>query len=150
LCVGQGRSRHRDEIDLVWIRPEEVSSPEWLGSELASHVAAFGRWLHGSGTWKSRAFVSPRAVERKRRHLQTRVAALRESWASLSLAARRKHLTRLRRDLQRLDVMLEGRPVPPSPILDEAWSSHADHAQEFGRLLRQANLDDTAFGDNLP
>jgi predicted nucleotidyltransferase len=32
-------------LDLLWLRPETVDSVEWLGSELAGHIAAYGRWL---------------------------------------------------------------------------------------------------------
>src|SRR5260370_5639721 len=40
-------------LDCVLLTPEEVSDSFWLGSELASHVAAYGRWAKGAGEWRS-------------------------------------------------------------------------------------------------
>ena len=46
--VGARAIGARAPFDLIFVASETLASRRWLGSELASHVAAYGRWLHGS------------------------------------------------------------------------------------------------------
>jgi len=75
LCVGNGERFKDSMIDIVWIRPDKLFSPEWLGSELAGHVSKYGQWLKGEGKWRTRVFVSriQRGIRSKKLKLGFRV-----------------------------------------------------------------------------
>src|SRR6516162_4429065 len=61
LLVGEGHAVRSRELDIVWIRPAMIRSESWLGSELASHVAVYGRWLLGPDDWRYEVRISPDA-----------------------------------------------------------------------------------------
>src|ERR1700752_2084658 len=61
LAVGPRYRVARSGLDLISISPEHVMSAEWLGSELASHIVAYGVWIHGEGRWKELTTLSERA-----------------------------------------------------------------------------------------
>jgi hypothetical protein len=145
LCVttAPGRRLKSARLDLLWLRPEIIDSPGWQGSELAGHVAAYGRWLRGPEDWKTEVFASPAAVQKKQRQLADRIQALEASWLNLAPAYRRRLFTLIRRDLQRLELLRQGRPVLPTPLLDHDWERIDDPMGSLVRLLRQAsNLGD--------
>lgn len=141
LCIGEGRSLAVPGLDLVWISPAELTTPGWLAGELAGHVAAYGRWLHGAPDWISAVACGPEAAARKARHLASRLAAIERAWPLLTAPYRRKHLTLLRRDLQRHALLARREPVPPSPSLDAAWRAHSDPAAALLALAAAARLD---------
>jgi predicted nucleotidyltransferase len=49
LLVGRGRRLHTDAMDLIWVTPDRLCNPQWLGSELANHVVAYGFMVAGGG-----------------------------------------------------------------------------------------------------
>jgi Nucleotidyltransferase domain len=126
----------RRDIDLVWIPRNELESSSWLGSELAQHVARYGMWLRGEGRWKTSVFASETAVARKVWKIRRRTAVLSRVWPSLSPGLRAKHLRLVRRDLQRLRLLMLGEPVPASHQLDASWGGAA------GELERALLTDD--------
>ncbi|WP_437840173.1 nucleotidyltransferase domain-containing protein [Sorangium sp. So ce1153] len=140
LVVGEGRTRHTQAVDLVWVSPRELATPAWLGSELAGHVARWGRWLHGAPDWVAEAGCGEMATEHKARRLASRLAALEQTWDLLSPAYRREHLTLFRRDLQRHALLAQGEAVPPSALLDETWQACADAPAEMLNLGSRAGL----------
>ncbi len=126
FVVGGNRDLLRDRLrafDIVWMPSGRLNDPMWLGSELAGHIANFGAWLVGSGAWRSRVFVSERAVQLKRAAVAHRLRGASSTWDLLSDTYRIAALARIRRDLQRLCRLLAGAPVPPTAWLDEEWRS---------------------------
>jgi predicted nucleotidyltransferase len=103
---------------LVFVTGEESV---WLGSELATHVAAHGLWLHGSGAWRADVDVS-RAAAAKVKVLRRDASVLMEYWDKLSPPRALEHLRRFRRDAQRLEVLRRGDGVPPAAWLDADWA----------------------------
>jgi predicted nucleotidyltransferase len=140
LVVGSGSSLHTQTLDLVRVTPHELASADWLASELACHVAVWGRWLHGAPDWVANISCGVSAAERKARRLASRLTALERAWGLLPPAYLCKHQLLVRRDLQRHAFLLRGEPVPPSPLLDEAWSACADPRAELVRLCQEARL----------
>lgn len=134
LCVGEGPRVRTQEFDVVWITPNVLASDEWLGSELACHVAKYGRWLKGRPDWGSRCFASSQAIERKRRAIVCRARALSKHVDRVSEELVWRCTIRIRRDVQRLKALLEQEPVPTTPSLDEAWAAGVNG--EVTRLLR--------------
>src|SRR5207237_4531789 len=65
---------------------------------------------------------------------EQRVAALSGCWCSLAPVLRRKHLTFVRRNLQRLSLLIHKVPIPPSALLDRAWSNE-NHDEAFHALV---------------
>jgi Nucleotidyltransferase domain len=135
LIVGDGKPVHTKRIDLVWIPPGAIRSERWLGSELASHVAAYGRWLLGADDWSSEAHISCTAVERKRIGVEFQLRELNGIWSSLLPAARARHITRLRRDVQRLSLLRNGEAVPPRHHLDATWMRNRSPPENLAELL---------------
>jgi hypothetical protein len=140
LCVGSGRSIDVPGLDLVWISPAALHSTSWLTSELAGHVACYGRWLHGDPAWTGAVAISPEAVDRKGRRVVRRLAALERAWPLLAPSHRRSRLTLLRRDLQRHALLAAGRVVPPTALLDAAWSARDDTGDALLALAEDAGL----------
>jgi hypothetical protein len=124
LCVGKGQSSSGRALDLVWIDEGTLASAGWLQSELAGHVAFYGRWLRGSPDWKSQVKCGQLAAERKALRIASRIRAMERGWGLLSGRQREEHCTLLRRDLQRHALLARGQPVPPGPVLDRAWRTH--------------------------
>jgi len=138
LCVGFGRRLKTEEVDLVWYTPEFILSPKWLGSELASHIAAFGVWLHGHDNWSKYVKVSEDAIDFKRHLICRRIAAMQRTWQHLAPDYRVKHVVKLRRDLQRLVIMKAGRAIPATPILDDEWVRMGSSCKAFLELLSES------------
>jgi hypothetical protein len=115
--------RCASKIDLVEIQKAQFTSSAWLGSELAGHIAAYGRWIVGDPTWAASVHCSKRAIERKGDRLKSRLQNMLRSWGILQPAYRKNFATVVRRDVQRYRCLVEGRPVAPSSILDDAWGT---------------------------
>lgn len=127
LCVGKGETRMTKLLDILWVDPDRCHSRQWLGSELAGHVAYYGKCLHGDDTWLSGVFASEEAIHHKRSQITERVETLKPRWERFLPVYHTKYLRLLRRDLQRHDCLARGNPVPPTPVLDELWSVTAEH-----------------------
>jgi len=121
FCVGNGNRLKKNFADIVWMVPDDVMKPKWLGSELANHIAKYGIWLKGKGDWRKSVFVSAKSVSFKKLLIRSRVNALEKLWDTLGREYRIKHVVKLRRDVQRLTLMLKGKAVEPSPWLDLRW-----------------------------
>jgi len=124
LCIGDGESIHLSRLDLIWVSEKDLTTRKWLGSELATHIAAYGKWLLGVDSWSQKAFVSRRAKQTKRRAVLTQSQELSRLWSSLLPSRQAKQARRLRRQVQRLAYLVDGRAVPSSPLLDLAWKRH--------------------------
>jgi len=123
LCIGSTHRRvRRNGIDLVPVRPELVASPLWLESELATHVAAYGRVLVGDESCLQKSTVTRRTELEKKSRIEGKLEALRRLSPLLSASRVARLLVRVRRDMQRLDSLVQGVPVPPTAELDRAWT----------------------------
>lgn len=141
MCIGSGLSRLGPSLDLVFVAPEDCRRERWLGSELAGHVARYGQWLVGEPDWVHRVRPSLDAKERKAEKLRRRLQAVEESFPLLDELYREKHFTLIRRDLQRHELLAQGEPVPPTPLLDQAWVRIPQAREELERLARGARLE---------
>jgi hypothetical protein len=126
LVVGDAEPIHRDGIDLVVVSATEVRSDSWLGSELASHIAAYGFWLKGEGSWREKAAISDDAVESKRRRLRAQIQTFIDLGRVQSSARRQQHAQGIRRQLQRLTLLSARKPMPTNPELDMQWNAMSD------------------------
>jgi hypothetical protein len=125
LVVGDGQTRSRSAIDLVWVTARELATREWLTSELAGHVARWGHWLRGEPEWTRGVRCGAEARDCKDARLASRLAALERAWIDLAEDYRTEYRTLLRRDLQRRAVLARGEPVPPTRVLDDSWGASA-------------------------
>jgi hypothetical protein len=121
LCIGNGRSRKLDDLDLVWVGSHEAAGEAWLSGDLAGHVAVHGVWLHGVPSWRLADVRFDAAASSKERKLACRLRSLTQAWDLLGPAYQHKHATRLRRDVQRLDLLHRRVAVPPTAHLDACW-----------------------------
>jgi hypothetical protein len=114
-------------IDLVFRTEDEMLSAEWLKSEMAGHIAAYGRWLQGPSRWRNHALAvcgaSKDAAEAKQRRISRLAEALRNHWDRLTPDFRRRNLTTFRREKQRLQLLQSGIAVPPTRLLD-MWAEN--------------------------
>lgn len=118
LCVGTGVSSKSKRLDLLIKHPQEIRSLSWRRSELAGHVASYGVWLKGTASWLPD--VGEEAIVRKRQRIFRLVASASRHWRDLSPAFRARHLTTIRRELQRFSVLSRGLSVPPTPLLESS------------------------------
>jgi len=138
LCVGQGEDLKDDFVQLVFVKPEMLVEPHWLGSELAGHVSKYGLWLKGDGAWVRWVFGSDEAIKFKEKKISARVSGLFRSWKFLAEPYRERKAKNLRRDVQRLAVLREGSFVPSSQLLDSQWDGAVQsQKQELINLLCQ-------------
>lgn len=121
LCFGDGRRIKSASLDLLWI-DEQFRGGDWLGSELASHIAEYGVPIAGELDWVSRVSLSERALEHKRRRIISMLTNVSLGWRKLHPLFRKRYQTTLRRELQRAALLSRQVPVPPTPVLDAEWN----------------------------
>jgi hypothetical protein len=142
LCVGIGARKKSKSLDLIWYSPAFVITPQWRASELGSHIMKYGIWLHGKKPDFPCLPPSPSAIAFKRRLISSRARALARTWDDLSRHYREKHITKIRRDLQRLSIMESGDPVPVTPILDRKWSALPPAERKLAKALEGTMVKD--------
>jgi predicted nucleotidyltransferase len=140
LCIGSGKRLKTTRLDVIWKTVEEVESERWLSSELAGHIGAFGLWLRGSGQWKGELRPGSRAIDHKRKRILALVEGLHAHWNRLDPDFHRKYLTVIRHDVQRLECLAAGLPVPPTPLLDKNWMSGSSCFADFERSIRDTDV----------
>ena len=120
--VGEVRTHYKTPAIEIMILPEhDLYSDLWLGSELANHVAAFGIPLGPRPAWLDLAKIGPDAAARKQRRVRAYVRSLERHWQQLSPSAKCRYEIKLRRELQRLQLLQVGKPVPSTPALDRSF-----------------------------
>jgi hypothetical protein len=140
LLVGHGTSVHSGHADVVWIPPEQLTRDSWLGSELANHVAAYGRWVRGPGSWRRDVFCSFEAAAEKERAVAVQLTELRRVWPHLLDGAKARHARRVRRDVQRLRLLQARTAVPPTAMLDQAWEGPRSPRETLWALEAELDL----------
>jgi len=138
LCVGSGRTRRTRRIDLLWVEPDDLSSGKWLSSEIASHIARYGRWLVGQPQWTRNVIINDDTLAAKRRWLKLKLSVWERSWTLCSPRLRWRYAHAVRRNLQRYDLLAHGHPVPPSPTLDIGWKLNDRDEKTLNLLARQS------------
>lgn len=124
LVVGNVSHRiKRAGLDLICITTSELESADWLTSELAGHISHYGIWAEGCGAWRFRTLVGQSAVSRKERRILSLIENAKRAWAQLHPLFQAKYRTIIRRELQRLALLRETAPIPPTPLLDAEWRS---------------------------
>ena len=141
LCIGSGPSRLSHTLDVVFVKPEAKATEQWLGCELAGHIAQYGVWLAGEPDWVQRVHVSPRAIARKAEKISRRLQSVEQRSDLLDASYLHKYFVLTRRDLQRHECLVKGEPVPPTPLLDQTWGEVADPQMYLHRLARAARVE---------
>jgi predicted nucleotidyltransferase len=126
-----------DTLDLIVVPTRITKRSVWLQSELASHVAKYGIWIKGQSGWKSGARIGSRTIQAKRRRVAAFMRYLPDSWLKLEECFRKKYAVKLRRETQRLILLEQGVPVPPTGILDRTWPSISQSPHDVCDRLRQ-------------
>lgn len=109
-------------LDCVVLNRQEVEDSFWLGSELASHVAHYGKWIKGTGGWRDSVRISERAMARKQHRVTALIRNATQRWPQLHPVFRIKYAVMTRRELQRLELLMKRLPIPPTAILDAEWA----------------------------
>lgn len=118
LCISSEKSIRSEHVDLICVQPERAKSYRWMSSELASHVAHYGVLVHGESKWIKRSAISDRAISKKREKIIRRVSIVHPWWNDFAAHIKQKHLRLIRNDLSRFNCLVNGRPVPPTPLLE--------------------------------
>ena len=146
LLVGGNTGRLRVAgIDFVILRSEELASSFWLGSELASHIASYGKWIKGCGSWRQQVRISDRAAMRKQARLVGLLMRAPRWWSKLHPVFHAKYKLTIRRELQRLDLLRRKTPVPPTCTLDSEWDQHSSARDYLLEVAATLPLDSPAF-----
>ena len=124
LCIGRsGQKLKTASLDLIVVHPDEVQKANWLGNELASHIARYGTWMKGNPEWVKDVRIGSAAVDAKQRRIAAFLRALPARWENFDDSFRQKYTTKLRREPQRLLLLARGIAIPPTRVLDESWST---------------------------
>ena len=140
LAVGPRYRVARSGLDLISVSPEHIMSAEWLGSELASHIAAYGVWIYGEGRWKKMAALSKRAEMAKARRIERLVNGLEKAWYRLHPVFHYRYRLSVRREVQRLDLLRQQIAIPPGAILDSYWRNDAAYHQQIVEISKSLNI----------
>jgi predicted nucleotidyltransferase len=132
-------------IDFVILRSEELASSRWLGSELASHIAQYGKWIKGPGSWRHQAHISDRAAMRKEARIVGLLMCAPKWWSKLHPVFHTKYKLTIRRELQRLDLLRQRIPVPPTRTLDADWVQHRSARDYLLEVAATLPLNPLAF-----
>ena len=147
LCVGNGVSRMTGGLDLVWLGPFRDWTPydglvrNWRDM---LHGTVFGSRACPRGAILSLCPIAH--LIRKASLVLARMAELKRHWPHFSRCYRLKYLTRIRRDLQRFDILLDRGTVPPTRTLDQVWRKTSDHLAELSRIVGRSDI----FPRSLP
>jgi hypothetical protein len=127
LCVGNGPRLKSRSLDLSWVSEKNICEDCWLGSELAGHVAEYGVWLRGSGSWRAHVFGGAHATERKRKRIISLSRTVTRLWDRLHPIFRAQYNITIRRELQRLALLQAQIHIPPTRVLDDEWYRKNSH-----------------------
>lgn len=132
-------------VDFVILRSEELASSFWLGSELASHIAEYGKWIKGFGSWRYRVRISDRAAMRKQARIVGLLMRAPKWWSKLHPVFQTKYKLTIRRELQRLDLLRRKTPVPPTFTLDSDWDQRRSANDCLVKVVATLPLNPPAF-----
>ena len=135
LIVGPCREHRSRALDVLAQSDAGVRGHAWLTSEIASHIAAYGVWLHGRPDWVSSVRLDGgEAALRKRAHLLARCrAAVR--FRSDRPGVMRSALSRINLDVLRWGRLMRGTPVPPTAHLMRELASDPDSVDRMATGL---------------
>ena len=146
LCIGSGRSCATRMLQILWMSRARFDQHVQRGSELACHIAAFGVWVKGVRRLPQHIAPSTETIARRRQKIKARSQALFRNWSVLAPAFQTKHLSKIRRDLQRLQLLRCGEANLPAPALDTQWST----VRNQRAVLRKWIRDDPELHSALP
>lgn len=149
LFIGAPRRHRSERLDIVSRTPAEIEHPKWLGSELAGHIAAYGVVIRGGAEWKDAVRPDEATVSYKERRVVALVDGLWAYWDRLHPEFRRKYLTTIRREVQRLELLRKGVAIPPSPILDRKWKNEPGTADSWTVFFRTIKTGSSETRDRL-
>ena len=132
-------------VDCVILRSEELASSLWLGSELASHIAEYGKWIKGFGSWRHQVRISDRAAMRKQARIVGLLMRAPKWWSKLHPVFHTKYKLTIRRELQRLDLLRRKIPVPPTYTLDSDWDQHRSGSDSLLEVAATLPVNSPAF-----
>lgn len=141
VCIGNGNLPRLHDFDFVSVSRKSRKWDAFLRSELAHHVAAYGKWIKGTGKWSHELKTLEDAIPQKSGKLRVRLRALQNVWPVLNAGFRQKWARLIRRDLQRLVLLHQNQATPPSRELDAEYLMHSDR---LDRLL----VDLKRFGEH--
>lgn len=149
LCIGLAPERYRKRfskwLDIVVIDSgDRASWGRFLCSELAHHTAEYGCWIKGTGEWVNKITPQLAAIDIKARRIIVRCRTLTSNWSALRSSYRGKWRTLIRRDVQRLLLLLKDEPIPPSILLDDACKDDDALIDQALPVLREANCGEVA------
>jgi hypothetical protein len=146
LLVGENTGRLRVAgVDFVTLSSEELASSLWLGSELASHIAEYGKWIKGCGSWRYKVCASDRAAMRKQARIVGLLMRAPKWWSKLHPVFHTKYKLTIRRELQRLDLLRRKIPVPPTYTLDSDWDQHRSGSDSLLEVAATLPVNSPAF-----
>ena len=116
LFVGNKKREASKYFDFIWVKPERINSKTWLSSELAIHIANYGIWLKGDGTWRNQVFFSQAASTRKKQRIFERLIHIYLQKESLSLAKKKLFIQKIILNTLRLKNLNSKKPNPPTCV----------------------------------
>jgi hypothetical protein len=142
LATTSSHSNHGN-VDLVIVKWSSDAARSWLASELAVHVAEYGRIIAGA---EERDWSVDRveAYRSKLKRIRSRAVAVAGAWNNLSAMHRARWALAIRRDIQRTVSLGVCGSVPPTFILDQAWT-RASGAERLRTIMNVAPVDSGEF-----
>lgn len=114
LFVGDGHRKSSTIFDFTWVRPDRLYSRNWLGSELANHIARYGVWVEGDNGWIDKVYVSDISITKKKEKIYNRLIQLFLKKDRLSFDQKVDLLQKVIVNCHRLGNMVSKEPNPPT------------------------------------
>ena len=138
MCIGGPSARLKTQsLDFIAVPRAETRRSAWLQSELTTHIARYGVWVKGSPNWIERVEIGEDIVREKRRRVEAFMRHLPHSWHGLDRIFKVKYSIKVRREAQRLLLLNQGIPVPPTKMLDATWANISKSPHELQSLVRE-------------
>tara|TARA_R110002072_G_scaffold534_2_gene3622 strand:+ start:152740 stop:153417 length:678 start_codon:yes stop_codon:yes gene_type:complete len=112
LFVCEEESIRAPGVDFICTSRNKINSKEWLGSEIANHIAKYGIWLKGKGSWREKVFISSLSIENKQKIIVKRVSHILAKKEKLNSDQLNRLSVDVFLNLGRLWFLINGKAVP--------------------------------------
>jgi predicted nucleotidyltransferase len=131
LFLGNKKRKASKYFDFIWLKPERINSKTWLSSELAIHIANYGVWLKGDGTWRNQVFFSQAAITRKKHRIFQRLTHIYLQKESLSFPKKKLFIQKIILNTLRLQNLINKIPNPPTCVMLNKLQDPSGFCQEI-------------------
>ena len=116
LFVGNKKRVLNKYFDFIWINNKVSKSRSWMCTELANHIARYGIWIKGNGSWQNKVFFSKSTINKKKQKIFERLLHIYLQNESITLEKKKYFIQKVILNTLRLKNIYNKIPNPPTCI----------------------------------